>query len=503
MAPCADRSDPAPPERAVLDHLVAGARDGGGGALVLRGETGMTELLEYAAAETPGLRVIRLAGIEAESSYGFAAVHRLLLSLGADPDHVPGPQRTALQAAFGIVDTAADPFLVGLAVLTLLSGTATAGPLLLVVDDAHRLDHASLSVLAFVARRLGAGGVALVIAVPDPAERCRPLAGLPEIHLSGHRSSLQIVRPARPPDDLLVLAWGGRDHETRAAADELLLAATDRRSVGIAGYALTVLELGLSHYESAAAYALQVFQDDSPDLGIEILPDLVEAAARSGRTDAAQAALERLTMRTPAGGSPLARGLLARSRALLTDSAQADALYREAIEQPSATRHRARAHLLYGEWLRRRRRRRDAREHLSAAHQLFVQLGAEAFARRAWIELQATGATRPDRPGELTPQEAQVARLVTDGSSNRQVASQLFISRHTVEYHLQKIFRKLGVSSRTQLVRALLPDSLEGQAEPGDVARCRQFATGQLRDPAQALADGVGVHEELLRGALG
>ncbi|MGW6200006.1 LuxR C-terminal-related transcriptional regulator [Kribbella sp. NPDC055110] len=456
-----------------LDQLLAGARDGAGGALVLRGAGGATELLEYAVSAASGMHVLQLNGVEDESSYRFAALHRLLLSLGADPGRLPDPQRNALRAAFGIVDTTdPDPFLVGLAVLTLLAETAT--PLVLVVDDAHWLDAATVSVLAFVARRLGATRVALVIAVRDPTDWCHPLAGLPEIHFSGHRSILQIVRPA---DDLLTLAWSGREDDTRAAADELLLAATDPRGIAMARSALTVLELGLSHYESAASQALQVFQDDPPDFGTQILPDLVEAAVRCGRRDLAESALERLTARSPTGG-------LLRSRALLADSAQADALYRDAIRQPDPPLQRARAHLLYGEWLRRRRRRRDAREHLSAAHELFVQHAAEAFAQRAWIELQATGATRPDRPSELTPQEAQVARLVADGSSNRQVASQLFISRHTVEYHLQKVFRKLEVRSRTQLVRALLPNGLEGQAEPGDVPGSSQRAAGELRDPA-------------------
>jgi DNA-binding CsgD family transcriptional regulator len=449
-----DRTDPVVPdnhgERAALDRLLTDARSGAGGALVLRGAagTGKTDLLAYAAGRATGIRVARTAGVEPESSYGFAALHRLLLPFLPGLDRLPRPQRDALRTAFGIVGTAVpDLFLVGLAVLTLLSDAAAARPLLVTVDDAQWLDETTTAVLAFVARRLGTCRIALALAVREPTDRCRPLAGLPEIHLRGRRDA----------GDLLTLAWCGREDDTRAAADELLGASIDQHSgVGVtrAHYALTILELGLGRYESAAASALQVYRDDPPDFGTQILPDLVEAAARSGQLDAAESALERLADRAQAGGTCL--GLLTRSRALLADDTQAERLYRAAIEQPTAAVHRARAHLLYGEWLRRRRRRRDARQHLSTAHETFDKLGAGAFAGRAWIELQATG-ERLDRPGELTPQEEQVARLVVEGSSNRQVATQLFISHNTVEYHLQKIFRKLGVTSRTQLVRALLP----------------------------------------------
>jgi DNA-binding CsgD family transcriptional regulator len=401
------------PARLALDRLLADARDGAGGALVLRGAAG-TRLLEYAASQASGLRVMRLAGVESESSYQFAALHRLLLPLMPSLDRLPRPQRAAIQAAFGIVDAGApDLFLVALAVLTLLSEAAAGEPVLIILDDAHWIDDATMTVLAFVARRLETGRIALVSAIRETGERSDPFAGLPEIHVS--RTS------------------------------------TDRDSEAL--YALTIHELGLSRYESAAASALLVFHDDPPGFGTQILPELVEAAVRSGQRDAAESALDRLTDRVSAG----AQGLLARSRALLTETNEAESLYLQAIKQPGPQLERARAQLLYGEWLRRRRRRRAAREHLSAAREIFDQLGAEAFARRAWIELKATGATRPDRHGKLTPQEGQVARLVAEGGSNRQVAAQLFISQSTVEYHLQKVFRKLGVSSRTQLVRALLP----------------------------------------------
>ena len=197
-----------------------------------------------------------------------------------------------------------------------------------------------------------------------------------------------------------------------------------------------------------------------------MLPELVEAAARCGETELAEAALGRLAERALASGTPLALGLLARSRALLAGDADAQQLYEEAIEHLGQCRsvpQLARAHLVYGEWLRRQRRRRDAREQLRTAHEMFVSMGAEAFAERARVELLATGERARQRSApaaeELTPQEAQIARLVSQGDSNRDIAAQLFLSPSTVDYHLRKVFRKTGVTSRTQLARAMTADS--------------------------------------------
>ena len=163
-----------------------------------------------------------------------------------------------------------------------------------------------------------------------------------------------------------------------------------------------------------------------------------------------------------ASATPWAQGVEARSRALLADGEAAETLYREAIEQLRPTRLRvdlARTHLLYGEWLRRERRRIDARAELRMAHELFSEFGMEAFAERARVELEATGEHARKRTvdtlGDLTPQEAQISGLVAQGHSNREIAAQLFISPSTVEYHLRKAFRKLDVKSRTQLARRL------------------------------------------------
>ena len=199
-----------------------------------------------------------------------------------------------------------------------------------------------------------------------------------------------------------------------------------------------------------------------PRFGALALPDLVEAAARCGETGIAEAALGRLAERALAADTPLALGLLARSRALLAGDADAELLYQQAIgylKQCRAAPQLARAHLVYGEWLRRQRRRRDARDQLRTAHEMFTAMGAEAFAERARIELLATGERARKRIAEteteLTPQEAQIARLVSQGESNRDIAAQLFLSPSTVDYHLRKVYRKPGVASRTQLARTM------------------------------------------------
>ena len=192
------------------------------------------------------------------------------------------------------------------------------------------------------------------------------------------------------------------------------------------------------------------------------LTELIEAAARSGRTDLATDALDRLATMTRASGSDWALGVEARSRALLTDGDAAEGLYHEAIERLSRTRVRvelARAHLLYGEWLRRAGRRRDARAHLRTAHEMLAAMGAEAFAERARRELLATGETVRTRSvetrDELTPQETQIARLASDGRTNPEIGTQLFISPRTVEWHLRNVFTKLEIRSRRELAIAL------------------------------------------------
>jgi DNA-binding CsgD family transcriptional regulator len=181
-----------------------------------------------------------------------------------------------------------------------------------------------------------------------------------------------------------------------------------------------------------------------------------------GDTDAPQAALGRLSESARASRTPWALGLLARSSALLARDEDAEALYQDALDhlgRSGVATELARAHLLYGEWLRRQRRRRDARLQLRVAHDMLQAMGAAGFAHRASVELLATGEHARTRVIEtrdqLTPQEQQVARLAADGESNAEIAAQLFISPHTVAYHLRKVFGKLSMSSRNQLAGAM------------------------------------------------
>lgn len=242
---------------------------------------------------------------------------------------------------------------------------------------------------------------------------------------------------------------------------EQATAAGQLHGVTTALWAATVLYNGLARYEDAAAAARQAAANTyEPWISMWALPELVEAAERGGDAGLARDALERLSETTAPAGTDWALGIEARSRALVSNATIADELYGEAIERLGRTRLRtelARAHLLYGEWLRRHARRVDAREQLRTAHNMFTTIGMEAFAERARRELLATGATARKRTVEasaadqLTSQEQQIALLVRDGLSNPEVAARLFLSPRTVEWHLRKVFGKLSISSRKQL----------------------------------------------------
>jgi len=230
------------------------------------------------------------------------------------------------------------------------------------------------------------------------------------------------------------------------------------RMIALAEYATAVLYNGLGRYEEALAAARRGCEYEDLGLFGWTLTELIEAGARVGASDVASDALRRLEEHTVICGTDWALATGARARALLTGGKTADALYREAIARLQRSRmavHLARAHLVYGEWLRRENRRMDARQHLRIAYEMLGRIGAEAFAERARGELLATGETVRKRTVEsrdvLTAQEALVARLAAQGRTNPEIGAQLFISSRTAEYHLRKVFTKLGISSRRRL----------------------------------------------------
>jgi len=251
----------------------------------------------------------------------------------------------------------------------------------------------------------------------------------------------------------------------RAAPGEQGQAAT------IGQWAAAVLYNGLAGYQKAVSAARRAASEARYPWTMWALPELVEAAARTGDAELARDALERLAEATRPCGTDFALGIEARCRALLSEGASADDLYREAVGRLSRTRLRpelARAHLLYGEWLRRAARRMDAREQLRTAHGMLAAIGMEAFADRARRELIATGGKVRKRSVEtrdqLTPQEEQIAQLARDGRTNMEIGAQLFLSARTVEWHLHKIFTKLGIGSRQQLHLALAQRGEDGRS---------------------------------------
>jgi DNA-binding CsgD family transcriptional regulator len=248
---------------------------------------------------------------------------------------------------------------------------------------------------------------------------------------------------------LALLEWGRRDATERGEGS----------AVGATLWLAALLHNGHGHYGEALAAARKACEHEDVVFYGWALVELIEAGVRDGRPDEAAAALDRLSERTRASGTQWALGIEARCRGLLSDD---EVLYHESVERLACSRaviELARSRLLYGEWLRRENRRIDAREQLRSAHEMFSRMGAAAFAERARRELSATGETVRKRTvetvDELTTQEAQVARLAAQGHTNPEIGALLFISPRTVEYHLHKVFPKLGISSRRELRKAL------------------------------------------------
>ena len=295
------------------------------------------------------------------------------------------------------------------------------------------------------------------------------LAEAASLHAALLEAAELTASPLAPYHVVGLAAMRGREAEARqviATARADLVRRGEGGGLAFMDWAETVLCNGLGRYAEALT-AVRRAVDGAGLIPVGwVMPELIEAAVRAGASELAADTDRRLTDRSRASGTDWALGIAARSHALLVDDGRADELYTEAIERLSRTRvavDLARAHLLYGEWLRRQLRRMDARKELRVAHDMFTDFGMEGFAERARVELQATGERARKRTVEtldqLTPQEAQVSRLAAHGNTNREIAAQLFISRSTVEFHLRNAFRKLDVKSRTQLAHRLHKDS--------------------------------------------
>jgi DNA-binding CsgD family transcriptional regulator len=273
--------------------------------------------------------------------------------------------------------------------------------------------------------------------------------------------------PPLPNSRLSLAAWRGQEDGTSELFATTIAEATARGeglTVSSTEIAHAYLHNGLGNYDSALGATTSLFELDELAHSSVALPELVEAAVRAGKPECAATAVDRLTARANASGTQWGLGMAARSRALTSTGPGAEADYREAIDRLGNCRmatHLARAHLVYGEWLRREGRRQDAREQLRTAHELFSDMGAEAYAERAARELRVTGANPRKRTAQptdaLTAQELHIARLVATGATNREVGAQLFLSPRTIEAHLRNIFHKLGITSRRQIKDIQLP----------------------------------------------
>src|SRR5208283_3146849 len=262
-----------------------------------------------------------------------------------------------------------------------------------------------------------------------------------------------------------LVAWRGRDAEAHKLAEAVASEAAVRgqgMTVAMVESFLMTLDLGAGRYEEALGHGRTLLDTDPLYVCSLSLGDVVEAAVRADDRGTAEAALTRLQERAGASGTPWGLGLLARARALLADDSCAESLYLESLEhlkRASVATDWARSSLVFGEWLRRQRRRRDARVQLRSAERFFEATGAEAFLQRAAAELRATG-EQGCSPSfsegiQLTPQEQRVSELAAEGFTNAEIGAQLFVSPHTVSYHLRKVFTKLAVSSRNQLAHEL------------------------------------------------
>jgi DNA-binding CsgD family transcriptional regulator/tetratricopeptide (TPR) repeat protein len=330
------------------------------------------------------------------------------------------------------------------------------------VDFARQVGALTILPIALVYRaqlHVQAGQLAAATALLDEVDVINETISSTPLVYNTTRSSARLV----------IASWQGREPQALELIEDSIQEAAARgegRAISLSEFARAVLYNGLGRYDLALAAARRVCEHDDLALLAWGLVELVEASARCNQSAEADAALRRLAERTVAVGTDWALGVEARCRALVSTGATAESSYREAIDRLGRTRIRlalGRAHLLYGEWLRREGRRVDAREQLRLAHDMLTEMGLEGFAERARRELRATGEKVrkriPETQHDLTPQESQIVRLAGEGATNSEIASQMFISERTVEWHMRKVFAKLGISSRRQLRRQPRPNS--------------------------------------------
>jgi DNA-binding CsgD family transcriptional regulator len=425
----------------VLDAVLHGGRDVERDAATAAGRAAQAS----GRSETPGPADLLRDGLAALLIDGFAAAAPTLRrAVTMANDHDAGPAGLAGRVAHEVWDVTANDL------------------------AAHRVERARER-----------GDLKDLVAALDELAAGHAYAGELELAAEVADEAAAVARRSGDrPDGLgsrVLAAWQGAETRVRELVDATRGRA-DARGRGElragADYAEAVLANGLGRYDRVLA-ALPA-SDGREELRTSwLLPEQIEAAARAGESVLARTLVDRLLERTSDNGAPWAAGIRARSLALVADGPVAERLHQDAIRHLSATPfpgQRARAHLLYGEWLRRERRRVDARAQLRIAHDLLSAMGATAFAARASRELAATGERARkrtvDTAVELTPREEEIARLAGAGESNPEIAGRLFISTRTVEYHLHKVFTKLGISSRAQLEWSLPTVPAEGSGRP-------------------------------------
>jgi DNA-binding CsgD family transcriptional regulator len=472
-------------------------RDTGGRGLLLVGEPGIgkSALLRAASvlAARDGRAVLRAAGVQAETGVPYAGLHQLLYPLADSFASLAPRPREALRAAFGHADgPAPEMFPMAVATLELLAGAAAGHGLLVIADDLHWMDDATLGVLRFVARRIASVPIALLAAIRYgfedvlveadlPVLMLRPLdadgegglTALPRLLARQAQNAIGLARPSLRQAPAMIgqaMSAGMRGDGEQAGrlarqAEAMVLPAGIGPALCGIQFVRGVTAIGARRYDEAFDHLGRMFDRADPAYQVGqstwALGDLAEAAARTGRTDEARDILAAFRPAEDDGMTSWTRVALLYAAPLLAAEEAAEQEFRRALEADLVRWpfYRARLLLEYGSWLRRRRRIAEARAPLRHAHQVCEAHGLLPWAERALAELRATGegraAFRAEERVPLSPQELQIAQLAAEGLSNREIGQRLYLSHRTIGSHLYRIFPKLGITSRAQLGSAL------------------------------------------------